>query len=65
MTRFEPRIDPRTLDVKFIRGDSAIHLVGFEISGELFADPVPQHLVFKTTLDMETGHIVGDRLDGS
>lgn len=65
--RFEPRINKRTLRVRFITEEKAkdIHVVAFEISGELFADPVPQQLIFKTKLDLETGHVVGDRLDGS
>jgi type VI secretion system protein ImpF len=65
--RFEPRINKRSLRVRFLTEEKEkdVHVVALEISGELFADPVPQQLIFKTKLDLETGHVVGDRLDGS
>lgn len=66
LERFEPRINRRSLRVRSIAGAQAgVNAFAFEISGELWADPMPQHMVFKTSIDLETGHCVGDRPDGS
>jgi type VI secretion system protein ImpF len=59
---FEPRIIRHTLVVK-----AAIerHLISFEIRGELWANPVPEHLFISTKIDLETGQTsLGDRSDG-
>ncbi len=43
---FEPRILPKTLKVKVLPADSerAGNSLAFEISGDLWAQPLPQHL---------------------
>jgi len=64
--RFEPRINRRSLRIKSITdpAHAGVNSIAFEISGELWADPMPQHLMFKTKIDLETGQCLGDRPDG-
>lgn len=50
---FEPRIIRNTLKVRS-RLDN--NLVVLEVEGELWANPLPEQLHIKTTLDLETGH---------
>jgi type VI secretion system protein ImpF len=60
---FEPRITPRSL---VIRANLERNLLTFEIEGELWANPLPEHLHIKTTVDVETGQcILGDAPYGS
>ena len=55
---FEPRITPRNL---VIRADLERNLVTFDLQGELWANPLPEHLHVKTTVDLETGQcLLGD-----
>ncbi len=59
---FEPRILPRTLSVK---ATMQRNMVYFEIRGELWANPIPEHLYINTKVDLETGQaLLGDRPDG-
>ena len=48
----EPRIISHTLSVK---AKMDRHLVTIEIIGELWANPVPEKLFIKTSIDLETG----------
>ena len=53
---FEPRIKPDSLKVKakpFKREEGLPTLV-LEISGELWAQPVPQQLFLETSIELET-----------
>jgi len=54
---FEPRILPKTLKVKVLPPDSerAGNSLTFEIDGDLWAQPLPQHLYLETRLDLEAG----------
>lgn len=54
---FEPRIDERSVQVESVReGDSVeTRAVNFEIRGQLWAQPVPESLLIKTEMDLETG----------
>jgi type VI secretion system protein ImpF len=54
---FEPRIDPRTLEVTAVRDESKVRVgrLAFEIRGELWAKPMPEQLFLRTQLDLETG----------
>jgi type VI secretion system protein ImpF len=57
---FEPRILPQTLQVKALAiADSLDHhnVVGIEIHGELWAQPVPLELLVRTEIDLETGKV--------
>jgi type VI secretion system protein ImpF len=57
---FEPRILPHTLRVKALAiADSLDHhnVVGLEIHGELWAQPVPLELLVRTEIDLETGKV--------
>lgn len=59
---FEPRILRHTLMVKATMDG---HLISFQISGDLWANPVPEHLFIHTKIDLETGQtFLGDRQDG-
>lgn len=59
---FEPRITSRSLT---IHASSERNLVHFEIEGELWANPLPEHLHVKTTVDIETGLcLLGDSPHG-
>jgi type VI secretion system protein ImpF len=59
---FEPRITAQSL---VIRGDVERNLLTFEVQGELWANPLPEHLHVKTTVDLETGQcLLGDAPHG-
>lgn len=59
---FEPRITPRSLT---IHADLDRNLVTFDVAGELWANPLPEHLHVKTTVDVESGQcIFGDSPHG-
>ena len=60
LLRFEPRIIPDSLVVKFIetpsRGaTSSPNVLAFSITGELWASPMNEQLHLKTEIDLETG----------
>ncbi|MDR0867286.1 MAG: type VI secretion system baseplate subunit TssE [Planctomycetota bacterium] len=61
LTRFEPRIMPDTLAVKITTHDDDERVpatsLRLDLRGTLFALPVPEELVFRTDLDLETGAI--------
>ena len=65
---FEPRILPHTLVVKAavdVDALSSHNVLGFEITGQLWAQPYPLELLLKTALDLETGMVeIRDR-DGT
>ncbi|MHC4153311.1 MAG: type VI secretion system baseplate subunit TssE [Planctomycetota bacterium] len=55
---FEPRISRESLSVRIVSAQdtrSAV-TISFEIEGELWAQPSPEHLLIKTEVDLETGH---------
>ena len=59
---FEPRITPRSLT---IHADIERNLLTFTVDGELWANPLPEHLHIKTTVDLETGQtLLGDAPHG-
>jgi type VI secretion system protein ImpF len=59
---FEPRLTPRTLS---IRADQDRNIVTFDLEGELWANPLPEHLHLKTAVDIETGQcLLGDSPHG-
>jgi type VI secretion system protein ImpF len=49
---FEPRIFRHTIT---IRASADRHLIAFELRSELWAEPIPEHLFLKTTIDLESG----------
>ena len=63
---FEPRILSNSLSVRMVPSDSeSDHSISLEIEGELWAQPLPDHLFVKTEVDMETGHYeFRDKLNG-
>lgn len=48
---FEPRLLPRTVE---IHADFERNTVTFELRGDLWANPIPDHLFLKSTVDLET-----------
>ncbi|TVQ62665.1 MAG: type VI secretion system baseplate subunit TssE [Phycisphaerales bacterium] len=57
--RFEPRVLSETLSVKAVlEGDDAEqNRIYFEIQGELWANPAPESLRLRTSVDLESGRI--------
>jgi type VI secretion system protein ImpF len=65
--RFEPRILARSLSVRAATDADAMgpNAVSFRIEGDLWSQPMPEHLFVKTEIDLETGQCsVEDRLHG-
>ena len=57
---FEPRILPETLQVRAIVEISSLdhhNVIGIEIHGNLWAQPVPLELLIRTEIDLETGKV--------
>jgi type VI secretion system protein ImpF len=57
---FEPRLLPETLEVKAVRAKSPHeqhNIVGVQIHGQLWAQPVPLELLVRTEIDLETGKV--------
>jgi type VI secretion system protein ImpF len=63
---FEPRILPQTLEVEIVvSGEQMEHhnQIGFRISGQLWAQPVPLELLLHTDIDLETGRVSVNEID--
>ena len=56
---FEPRILAGTLEVQAIKRSSQEHhnIVGVQIHGQLWAQPIPIDLLVRTEIDLETGQV--------
>ena len=56
---FEPRILPSSLRVRALEvGQFENHnVIGIEISGQLWAQPIPIDLLVRTEIDLETGKV--------
>lgn len=57
---FEPRILPATLQVRTLLDAGALdhhNVIGVEIRGELWAQPVPLEFLVRTEFDLETGNV--------
>ena len=57
---FEPRILPATLEIRTLleAGELDHHnVIGVEIHGELWAQPVPLEFLVRTEFDLETGKV--------
>ncbi len=62
----EPRILPATLSVEAVVTDAQMdhhNQIGFRISGQLWAQPVPLELLLHTDIDLETGRVAVRELD--
>jgi type VI secretion system protein ImpF len=60
IVEFEPRILPATLQVRTLldSGDQNRHnVIGVEIRGHLWAQPMPLELLVRTEIDLETGKV--------
>lgn len=56
---FEPRVIPGTLKVKAIGASEEMsrHALSLMIEGDLWAHPVPLHLLLRSEIDLETGNM--------
>lgn len=55
---YEPRIAGHSLRVRSVGDASKNHnLLAFEIEGELWSQPLPQKLLLRTELDLESGQV--------
>ncbi|NTU60138.1 MAG: type VI secretion system baseplate subunit TssE [Deltaproteobacteria bacterium] len=63
---FEPRILRNTVRVKAMVDDAQMghNALTFVIEGELWAQPVPLHLLLKSDIDLETGAVLVTEHDG-
>jgi len=62
----EPRILPESLAVEAVVSNAQLdhhNLIGFRISGQLWAQPVPMELLLRTDIDIETGRVAISELD--
>jgi type VI secretion system protein ImpF len=60
IVEFEPRILPNTLQVRAVLEASSLdhhNVIGVEIQGQLWAQPVPLELLVRTEIDLETGKV--------
>ena len=59
LVNYEPRILAHTLKVTLRSGsvENSHNTVGFDIEGELWAQPVPLKLLLKTDIDLEAGFV--------
>ncbi|WP_395344095.1 type VI secretion system baseplate subunit TssE [Ningiella sp. W23] len=57
--RYEARIIPHTLSVKVkvANEEMSSHTLSFEISADLWAQPLPLQLYLQTDVDIENGHV--------
>lgn len=64
---FEPRILPHSVRIRAViaRGQMNRNALGFEIEGQLWAQPLPLQLFLKTELDLETGQVTVDERSSS
>lgn len=55
---FEPRILPHSLKVRVLASTDQMNLsaLTFVIEGDLWAQPLPAHMLIRSVLDLETGH---------
>lgn len=58
IAKFEPRINQGSLSVRMASPTDSeyVRAISFEIEGEMWAQPLPDHLFVKTEVDLETGH---------
>ena len=56
---YEPRILPESLRVRALETSGMDHhnVIGVEISGQLWAQPLPLELLLRTEIDLETGQV--------
>jgi type VI secretion system protein ImpF len=62
----EPRILPASLAVEVVISSKQLdhhNLIGFRISGQLWAQPVPLELLLHTDIDLETGRVAVREID--
>ena len=56
MRRLEPRINPGSLVVTAVSGSQKFaNGIAIEIRGDLWAYPVPEQLLIRTEIDLDTG----------
>jgi type VI secretion system protein ImpF len=64
---FEPRLEKRSVTVRMLAEEDGVapNTLALEIRGQVIANPLPEGLYLKTSVDLETGQIdVKDRPNG-
>lgn len=64
---FEPRLDKRSILVRMLSEEDGVapNTLALEVRGQVIANPLPEGLYLKTSVDLETGQIeVKDRPNG-
>jgi type VI secretion system protein ImpF len=64
---FEPRLEKRSVSVRMLAEDEGVtpNTLALEIRGQVIANPLPESLYLKTSVDLESGQIeVKDRPNG-
>jgi type VI secretion system protein ImpF len=64
---FEPRLEKRTVSVRMLAEEEGVspNTFALEIRGQIIANPLPEGMYLKTSVDLETGQIeVKDRPNG-
>nr|MCS5585261.1 GPW/gp25 family protein [Pseudomonadales bacterium] len=63
---FEPRILSDSLNVKVTVSEEEMsnNALVFEIEGDLWGQPLPQHLFLKTVIDLNSSHVVIEDMNG-
>lgn len=63
---FEPRILSDSLNVKVTVSEEEMsnNALVFEIEGDLWGQPLPQHLFLKTVIDLNSSHVVIQDMNG-
>lgn len=57
---YEPRVLPETLSVVAVSNEAQAdhhNVIGFRITGQMWAQPVPLELMLQTEIDLETGRV--------
>ncbi|MBX3322754.1 MAG: type VI secretion system baseplate subunit TssE [Phycisphaeraceae bacterium] len=65
--RYEPRMLPGTIKVRAVKNTQLMNrnTLMFEITGDLWAQPIPDPMYLKTEVDLETGQcMVQERIGG-
>jgi type VI secretion system protein ImpF len=59
ITRFEPRILPNSIKIRSCGDETQMgaNTLIFEVEGELWAQPMPERLYFRTVFDIELGNV--------
>jgi type VI secretion system protein ImpF len=55
--RFEPRLSATRVTAEMGEEGTETHVLSFRIEAQLWSHPAPQHLVLRTSIDVDTGDV--------